>query len=169
MTKFFLRFISKMKFLIPLYLIIFHCNLPVDPAEFAPQNLKYEKEIYSLYAGDELKAIASVEYAVDSFTINPALPLGLNLDKSTGIFSGKSNNALPLTPYFIQAFNKNGSTACILNIEISLFPSFIVQPQNVSAKINGSVTLTAKATGKSPLKYGWQKNGVAIDGKDSLS
>lgn len=71
MTKHFLLIVSKMKFLVPLYLIIFHCSLPIDPAEFAPQNLNYDKKIYFQYVGDELKAVASVEYAVDSFTIDP--------------------------------------------------------------------------------------------------
>jgi hypothetical protein len=167
MTKLFLRIVSKVKFLIPLYLIVFHCSLPVDPAEFAPQNLSYDKKIYFLYIGDELKAVPSVEYAVDSFTIDPSLPSGLDLDKSTGAISGKSDSALPLKPFTVQAFNKNGSTQCVLNIEISPFPSFVVQPEDVYAKVNGSVTLTAAATGKSPLKYSWLKNGATIDGEDS--
>jgi predicted secreted protein len=123
MTKNLLKIISKVKFLIPLYLLIFHCSLPVDPAEFAPQNLKYEKELYILYVGDTLNAKASVEYSVDSFTISPTLPTGLNLDKSTGTISGKCNNVLPQTTFTVQAFNKNGSTPCILKIEILLLPT----------------------------------------------
>jgi hypothetical protein len=168
MPKYLFRFISTIQFLIPCALFFFHCgSLPIDPAKFPPQNLKYEKTLYFLYVGDEINALASVEYAVDSFTINPPLPPELKFDKATGTISGKCDSVLPQKSFTIQAFNQNGSTACILDIEISPMPSFIVQPQNVNTKINEPVTFTAKATGKSPLKYSWLKDGVLIAGKDS--
>ncbi|MGA3180897.1 MAG: S8 family serine peptidase [Verrucomicrobiota bacterium] len=54
-------------------------------------------------------------------------------------------------------------------VTLTLTPVISVQPQNQTNFLKASVTFLSGATGASPLKYYWEKNGVKIAGADSPS
>ncbi len=52
------------------------------------------------------------------YFISPALPAGLNLDKTTGVISHKATVASAATDYIVSAYNSTGSTTATVNITI---------------------------------------------------
>jgi hypothetical protein len=48
-------------------------------------------------------------------------------------------------------------------------PAITVQPQDQSVAVGSSATFSVTATGSSPLRYQWMKNGAAISGATSAS
>lgn len=54
-----------------------------------------------------------------SFSISPALPLGLSFNTSTGIISGKPTVSIVQTSYTISAINSGGSTSAVIKITVA--------------------------------------------------
>lgn len=52
--------------------------------------------------------------AVVSYSVSPALPLGLILNTTSGVISGKPTTATPAANYTITATNATGSTQALL-------------------------------------------------------
>jgi CSLREA domain-containing protein len=89
--------------------------IPVNP----PIALSYSTSILKIYAGESLSAIApSVSGSVDSFSISPDLPPGMQFDHSSGIISGSSANAISQQSYTITATNTAGSISAQLQIVV---------------------------------------------------
>jgi len=55
----------------------------------------------------------------DEFTILPALPGGLAIDKATGAISGSPSALMDLSPYTVTAKNKGGATHCKISLEVN--------------------------------------------------
>lgn len=62
---------------------------------------------------------ASVTGTVDSFTVSPALPAGLSLNKTTGAITGTPTAIAAAATYSVTARNPSGSTAFNLNITVN--------------------------------------------------
>lgn len=60
----------------------------------------------------------SVRGTVDSFSIEPALPVGLTIDSHTGVISGTPASASAATIYEVKATNAKGSAVGRIQIEI---------------------------------------------------
>jgi fibro-slime domain-containing protein len=86
----------------------------------APTDLVYKHNPVTYVANTAITPdTAVVTGTVDSFTISPALPAGLSLDKTTGIISGTPTTAAAAANYTVTAQNSAGSTTVLLSITIS--------------------------------------------------
>jgi len=105
---------------------------------------------------------ATVTGDVDSFTVLPALPAGLALNKTTGAISGTPTASVSATAYTVTAKNQAGTITASLTITVNGPPTITTQPQSKSANKGGSVTLSV-ATTSTGLKYVWyqKKNSTA--------
>jgi hypothetical protein len=66
---------------------------------------------------------AAIAGPVDSFTVAPALPAGLTLNKSTGEITGAATVAAAPAKYVVTAWNKSGTTTAELNLAVKGPPS----------------------------------------------
>ncbi|MEC8541235.1 MAG: putative Ig domain-containing protein, partial [Candidatus Thermoplasmatota archaeon] len=81
-----------------------------------------------------------------TWTVNPSLPSGINLDSSTGTISGTPTLASSLATYQVTATNSAGSVSANLQIQVNdVPPSGITYPQN-SYILTKGVELTPAAT-----------------------
>jgi len=72
-------------------------------------------------------------------------------------------------PYFLVASNLFGvATSAVAQVTVNLGPSFLQGLSNIVVDAGQTVTLTAVASGTSPLAYSWQFNGAAIPGTNSV-
>src|SRR5206468_9292821 len=62
--------------------------------------------------------VPAVTGAVDSYTVNPALPLGLSISSSTGVISGTPMAASASASYRVTASNSSGSSIFTLTISV---------------------------------------------------
>ena len=58
-----------------------------------------------------------------SYSVSPALPVGLSLSSSTGIISGTPTVAVAAAGYVVTASNTSGSTTVTLNLTVNAAPS----------------------------------------------
>ena len=96
-----------------------------------PKNLKYNTPV--IYE-EEVKISPlnpSVIGKVDSYTIDKALPDGLQMDPLTGIISGTPTKAIPLTEYWVTATNTTGSARARLVITVLIARPRISYPEPV--------------------------------------
>jgi hypothetical protein len=54
-------------------------------------------------------------------------------------------------------------------VTVALAPFMVLEPQSQSMFLKGSVTFDAEASGATPLRYSWLKNGVKVAGADGPS
>jgi Putative Ig domain len=59
---------------------------------------------------------------VNSFSISPGLPTGLNFDTSTGIISGASTVQIPRTTFTVTATNTTGTGTALVDITVTIPP-----------------------------------------------
>jgi fibro-slime domain-containing protein len=85
-----------------------------------PANFVYKHNPVTFMTGAAITPdTAVVTGSVDSFTVSPALPVGLSLDKTTGTISGTPTMAAAATNYTVTAQNSAGSTTVLLSITVS--------------------------------------------------
>ena len=85
----------------------------------APSNLLYTLA-EGLYRADEAIApnTATVDGTVDSFSVDPALPDGLQLDATTGTITGTPTTEAPASQHTVTATNTAGSTTTQIGITV---------------------------------------------------
>jgi len=85
----------------------------------APTGLTYTTSTPTYWTGVAIgQNSASVTGSVDSFTIAPALPTGLSLNKSTGAITGTPSVVTALATYIVTAKNQAGTTTANISITI---------------------------------------------------
>lgn len=88
-----------------------------------PSALAYAVNPAAYYLAAITANTASVTGVVDSFTVSPALPAGLSLNKSTGAVTGTPTVAAAAANYTVSAHNPAGSAQVNLNITVAGKPS----------------------------------------------
>ena len=130
-------------------------TITIDPAP--PTPLSYGMlNNFILTKGLTISTISPESSPGDALTysITPALPNGLFLNKTTGDITGTPNITLGHTNYEITATNKSGSTTTTLSFEINYAtPSNLIYDPNSLTLTTGSAmnTLSASITGEGLL------------------
>jgi hypothetical protein len=103
--------------------------------------------------------------AVVSYSVSPALPVGLNLNPGTGDITGTPTTITAQAIYTVTAANSGGSTSVGLSFTVvPPGPSITSQPADASKPIGSTATFSVAVTGSGPFTYQWQKNDVNIPG-----
>jgi hypothetical protein len=86
---------------------------------------------------------------VNTFSISPGLPTGLNFDTSTGIISGAATVQSPRTTYTVTATNSTNSSSTTLDITVTIPPPTNLTYTNPPTYFTGTAisTLTPTVTG----------------------
>jgi gliding motility-associated-like protein len=84
--------------------------------------------------------------AVNSFTISPTLPTGLNFDASTGIISGASTKQIPRTTFTITGKNSTDVGSTTVDITVTIPPPSNLRYINPPGYITGIVISTLTPT-----------------------
>ncbi|WP_183563974.1 gliding motility-associated C-terminal domain-containing protein [Mucilaginibacter sp. SP1R1] len=110
---------------------------------------------------------------ITGYTIDKALPAGLNFDQTTGIITGIPTVSSPLTNYTVTAYNGGGSSSTIVKIqvvaEIVKLPSVITFPLPVVVHIDPDNILHPDATStntETAITYTSSNPAVAYIGAD---
>jgi uncharacterized repeat protein (TIGR01451 family) len=92
--------------------------------DVAPANLIYltNPVVYTKGVAITANSPSSTGGAVVSYSINPAVPAGLNFNSVTGVISGTPNVVSATTSYTVTATNSGGSTTANLNITVNDAP-----------------------------------------------
>ena len=95
---------------------VFFSNVSLPP----PSGLSYSPSSASGTVDTEISSLSpSVTGAVTSYSVSPALPLGLSLDASSGVISGTPTAVSASASYTVTATNGTGSTTATVTIEVS--------------------------------------------------
>ena len=137
-------------------------------ANIAPSNLAYSSSTAAYTTGMDITPNhpSSQGGAVQSYVVAPPLPLGLSLDASTGVISGRPTAITAEAPYVVTAINAAGSTTASLLLKVNP-PAPVITTQPASQDISSGLTVTFSvvASGTGTLTYQWQKDEVAIPGE----
>lgn len=132
-----------------------------------PTRLSYAVNPETLWVSVPSADTASVDGAVDSFTVTPALPQGLALDKETGVVSGAPAAASPGRNYAVTARNAAGGATVPLSIEV-LGPPVIAYPARLDG-YQGTPIIPVTPTGSGVIDSVTVSpvlpQGLSLDGK----
>jgi hypothetical protein len=85
-----------------------------------PSGLSYSPSSASGTVGAAIGSLTpTVTGTVTSYSVNPALPLGLSLDESSGVISGTPSAVASTADYTVTATNGTGSTTPTVTIEVA--------------------------------------------------
>ncbi len=111
------------------------------------------------------------------YYINPALPLGLSFNNTTGTISGTPVAASPATNYTITAYNSFGSNSTTINITVNAVTMSYAGPKTYVAgtaitplsPTGGGAAAPAYSTSTTTLGSGFNiPAGVAVDSKGNI-
>lgn len=140
-------------------------TLTITVNDHAPTALTYATEIVTYTVGVPItpNSPANGGGKVISYSVSPALPVGLNFSTTNGIISGAPTAAVPTTSYTITATNTGGSTTVSVHITVKVAqgPSQLAAPAGLayhpaSAIYTVGVRIPENAptsTGGAPLSY----------------
>ncbi len=79
-----------------------------------------------------------------TYAIAPTLPGGLNIDKSTGVISGKPDVASPQTHYVVTA--SDGATQVSATVILAVVPTLAPSPQSRDVTVDTAISPTQVLT-----------------------
>jgi Putative Ig domain len=131
--------------------VIAGCSGSPSPTNTTPPaNLTYPQPAITATTGQPISTVTpSVMGAVTTYSVNPALPAGLNLNTTTGAITGTPTAAASQATYTITATNSAGSTTTTVQITVTvpiLPPSNLVYPQTSIAIMVGQPIITDAPT-----------------------
>ena len=121
------------------------------PADEAPCNLTYPVSELFVQAGGSVSGFSpAVDCGIpDTYTVNPDLPLGMELAADTGVISGSPLEEIYIDTHTITATNGFGSTSFELTIDVRPLFEFTAEsnPGSYSGLDgSGSLSVTAQLT-----------------------
>ncbi len=115
---------------------------PPPPGPEAPSGLSYLVDLH-YYSQDEILLEPEVSGGVESFVVEPPLPLGLSLDAATGVISGVLPPLLRAT-YSVTAHGPGGSTSYEVELEAH-FKALVNDERDIGALDTSSGICAAAA------------------------
>ena len=134
-------------------------NLTVN--DVAPAELSYavNPAVYTVGMAISDNAPSSTGGAVVSYSIDPALPAGLNLDTATGMISGVPAEPSVATDYTVGATNSGGAATVTLNLTVN-----DMAPAELSYAVNPAVyTVGMAISDNAPSSTGGAVVSYSID------
>lgn len=126
----------------------FNNGIGTEATFFGPLGIGIDNIGY-LYVADE-KNQAYRKISIVGYAIDKALPAGLSFDGKTGTISGTPTQLSPATDYTVTAYNVDGSSSTVVNIEVVLAivqkPSIITFPPPIAINIDRDNILHPDAT-----------------------
>ncbi|MBK8791220.1 MAG: hypothetical protein IPO28_14025 [Holophagaceae bacterium] len=162
--------LGRWLFLLGATLLSFGCRELVE----APVSLAYgtNPAVYTVGTAIPTNSPTNGGGKIESYSVSPALPAGLNLDATSGAITGTPTAATAASTYTVTGVNTAGSATASLTITVNAKPPAILittQPASQSILVGETATFTVVATGTGSLSYQWAKNGVAIPAATSSS
>ena len=117
-----------------------------------PSNLVYSPSTVNDTLGTAMQAdVPTVTGEVDSFTIAPALPLGLLLDAKSGAISGTPAAVSTALGYTVTAANSSGTTTAQITLGVNAGGKILLEQGhgNAIAAIRATATLSAGTLARS--------------------
>jgi hypothetical protein len=133
-------------------------TLTIAVNDVAPSNLNYTSSTVTYTRGASISnnSPSSTGGAIVSYSVNPALPNGLNISTTSGVISGTPSVLSPSTNYTITATNSGGSTTKAISITVNdVAPSSLTySPALFSATKGTAITaMSPSASGGAITSY----------------
>jgi hypothetical protein len=118
------------------------------PPVTAPADLSYSSPTVGTVGVTLATLSPSVNGTVSSYSVSPALPAGLSLDKTSGQITGTPVAESPAASYVITASNAAGSTTFMLSLAVLVAaPAALQYPSPQTYTAGTPVTLNPSVTG----------------------
>ena len=115
--------------------VTFKLSIVILP--IAPSNLSYPKNNLILYAGSPMQILTpSVNGDINSYSVSPDLPLGLNINEKSGVISG--------TPLDGKTFEVNHIITATNSVGSTSFQLIIIMKYSFIDNGNGTITQSGK-------------------------
>ena len=128
---------------------------PVAPTELAYTITFFSLPLNVLF----VSPIPSVNGKSLSFSVIPALPIGMNLNSRNGLISGTPTKEMTRVDYTVTALNEAGSTTTTLSLEV-VAPMCAATADLPATAIGEEVTMACPVKGQSVYKCEVSEDGV---------
>ncbi len=145
-------------------------TIQITVNDIAPSSLSYNGFPATFTVGQAINAAApSINGGtVTSYSVSPALPVGLAINTTTGVISGTPTTASAKTRYTVTATNSGGNTTVDLQITVVNFPPATFSYTSPVAFPKGSAIapqapISAAGSVTSLFSFFNQPGGLAVD------
>ena len=133
-------------------------SVSITVNDAAPANLVYATNpaVYTRGRAITANTPTSSGGAVTSYSVSPALPVGLSLDPITGVISGTPTDVTPEATYTVTATNSGGNATASLSISvIDVTPANLAYSENPATYVKGTpiTANTPSSDGGAPTSY----------------